>query len=116
MANQRQFSKEDVLTGDVTYPAPVFNLTGPQWQILNGLNTTSLGTGAAIGVVVTDVVSLLAAIADGKALQRQDWYGLGISIALTLFLWSMGYLFDFKRRRLKKKINQKLLSNSELGL
>jgi hypothetical protein len=116
MANQRQFSKEDVLTGDVTYPAPVFNLTGPQWQILKGTNTTSLGLGAGIGVVVTYVVSVSAAIAAGKALQNQDWYGLGISVAITLFLWFMGFLFDRKRRRLTKNINQKLVSDRELGI
>lgn len=113
---ERRFSSQELYTEEIQYHAPVFPLTGIHWQILNGWDVNTLLMGGAIGVVFTDGLTWLINLARAQPQDGAVAYRVLACVVAILLLLAISRFGNSKRRRLIRRINERLLSDREVGL
>jgi hypothetical protein len=111
-----EFSKEDVYTADITYPAPIHMLNAAQWATLKRSGFVGILGGVGIGAIVTSGISAASAWVETGGVPIRERSQVVISVVAAAILGVVGYALDWKRRRVKKSIDKKLFSDRELGI
>jgi hypothetical protein len=111
-----EFTKDEVYTAVITYPAPIHLLTAPQWQILMRSGFSGILGGAGMGAIVASGISAASTWMETGGVSIRERWQVVISVVAAAMLWVLGCFLDRKRRRVKKSIDNKLLSDRELGI
>ena len=114
-----KFADDDILTQDITYTAVCWKLTAIQWKIINGSDYWNIFTVAAFGILLGIIIDIGVSVVDYKSfeyIKTTDLNKFYITLIILVFLVFISILTNGDKRKIKRSINEKLLSDEELGI